>query len=187
MLKAWIDSRHAGEACAFEARRTLPQSISRERRDPGQHRGVARFRAKLLAAMMLIVRRWPLSGFTCTTQDNGRCAGRFAAEFPSRTYSLHNLRNCATRALAERCARLARNREFTPPSKTMRSIYCIRCAKDELRRFDEGESHLLSKQRNRFNAKFYRFLDGAGAFLTPRIRRILRVGPEGRSATCLKK
>jgi signal transduction histidine kinase len=131
-------------------------------------RRVTKFRTKLLAAMMLVVSAVTAFGLYLAQRNVTAAAQRdlqrnFQAELSSLD-KVHELRNAA---LAERCRVLALRPRIHAALEDNALDLLYPSAKDELRDLMEGDEGSPQEAIPSLHAKFYRFLDGAGAVLSP--------------------
>ena len=117
------------------------------------------FRTKLLAAMMLVVssQRTVAAGAERDSQQN------FQAELSW----LHKIQELRHAALAERCRALVAKPRIHAALEDNALDLLYPSAKDELRDLMEGDEPSPEQEAGTLNAKFYRFLDGTGAVLSP--------------------
>jgi len=131
-------------------------------------RAVKGFRAKLAAAMMLVI-----SGITALglylAQRNVTNNANHALEqdFQAELSSLDRLQELRHAALAERCRALALKPRIHAALEDNALDLLYPSAKDELRDLMEGQERPLEQAAGTLHAKFYRFLDGVGAVLAP--------------------
>src|SRR5947208_13077397 len=130
--------------------------------------GVARFRTKLLAAMMLVVSAMTVSGLYLAQRNVTATAERDSREnFQAELSSLDKVQELRRAALAERCSVLAARSRIHAALEDNALDLLYPSAKDELRDLMEGEEPPPDRAAHSLHAKFYRFLDGTGAVLAP--------------------
>src|SRR5260370_24553972 len=138
-------------------------SANREHR-----RRVTRFRTKLLAAVALF-----FSGVTAFGLLLGQRNVTLAAQhdlqqnFQAELSSLDKVQELRNAALAERCRALALRPRIHAALEDIALDLLYPSAEDELRDLMEGEESPPEEEAPSLHAKFYRFLDGAGAVLSP--------------------
>src|SRR5213596_4281143 len=131
-------------------------------------RGVARFRTKLLSAMMLVVSAMTVSGLYLAQRKIMADAGRdLQQNFQAELSSLDKVQELRRAALAERCRALALRPRIHAALEDNALDLLYPSAKDELRDLMEGDEASSDEATPSLHAKFYRFLDGAGAVLSP--------------------
>src|SRR6266700_6280364 len=150
-------------------------------------RGAASFRTKLLAAMMLVVSAITASGFYLAQRNVTAAAKRdLQQNFQAELSSLDKVQKFRHAAIAERCSTLASRPRIHAALEDNALDLLYPSAKDELRDLMEGEEP--SQTGPSLHAKFYRFLDGAGAVLSPpNPRDVGPLGPEAETQLILKK
>ena len=129
-------------------------------------RRVTRFRTKLLAAMMLVVSG--LMAFALYfAQHHVTAAAQhdLQQDFQAELSSLDKVQELRNAALAERCSALALRPRIHAALEDNALDLLYPSAKDELRDLMEDEGSLHTGPS--LHAKFYRFLDAAGAVLPP--------------------
>src|SRR5712691_11523262 len=153
---------------------------------PGKE-GVASFRTKLSAAMMLVVFSVTALGFYLAQRSVATNAERdLQQKFQAELSSLHKLQELRHATLAERCRMLAAKPRIHAALEDNALDLLYPSAKDELRDLMEGEEP--SQTGPSLHAKFYRFLDGGGAVLSPpNPRDVGPLGPEAETQLILKK
>ena len=138
-------------------------SAAQARRDE-----VASFRTKLFTAMMLIVATLTALGFYLAQRKVTADAERdLQKNFQAELSSLHRLEELRHAALADRCNRLAAKPRIHAAIEDNAMDLLYPSAKDELRDLMEGEEPPPEQAARWLHAKFYRFLDGTGAVITP--------------------
>src|SRR5437870_9948216 len=153
---------------------------------PGK-KGVASFRTKLFTAMMIIVATLTALGLYFAQRKIMADAGRdLQQNFQAELSSLHDVEELRQAALAEHCRLLAAKPRIHAALEDNALDLLYPSAKDELRDLMEGEEP--SQTGPSLHAKFYRFLDGAGAVLSPpNPRDVGPLGPEAEKQLILKK
>src|SRR5437762_8501086 len=129
---------------------------------------VTSFRTKLALTIMLVV-----SAVTVVVIYLGE--GRVTANaerylrqtFQAELSSLDKLQELRNAALAERCRALASKPRIHAALEDNALDLLYPSAKDELRDLMEGEEPSTEQATPSLHAKFYRFLDGTGAVLSP--------------------
>jgi signal transduction histidine kinase len=160
--------------------------ISESRRNK---RGVARFRTRLLAAMMLVVSAMTVSGLYLAQRNVTATAQRDSREnFQTELSSLDKVQALRRAALAERCSVLASRSRIHAALEDNALDLLYPSAKDELRDLMEGEEHSPEQAAASLHAKFYRFLDATGAVLSPtNPRDVGELNPKAEAQLALKK
>src|SRR5207249_2765455 len=132
-------------------------------------RRVTRFRTKLLVAMMLVVSAVTAFGFYLAQRNVTAAAQRdLQQNFQAELSSLDKVQELRNAALAERCRALALRPRIHAALEDNALDLLYPSAKDELRDLMEGDDDASPEQVTpSLHAKFYRFLDGAGAVLSP--------------------
>src|SRR5213596_144949 len=131
-------------------------------------RGVARFRTKLLSAMMLVVSAMTAFGFYLAQRNVTAAAQRdLQQNFQAELSSLDKVQELRNAALAERCRALALRPRIHAALEDNALDLLYPSAKDELRDLMEGDEASSDEATPSLRAKFYRFLDGTGAVLSP--------------------
>jgi signal transduction histidine kinase len=153
---------------------------------PGKE-GVASFRTKLFTAMMIIVATLTVLGLYFAQRKIMADAGRdLQQNFQAELSSLHDVEQLRQAALAEHCRLLAAKPRIHAALEDNALDLLYPSAKDELRDLMEGEEPLQTGPS--LHAKFYRFLDGAGAVLSPpNPRDVGPLSPEAETQLILKK
>src|SRR6266699_7180486 len=129
-------------------------------------RRVTRFRTKLLAAMMLVVSAITGSGLYLAQRNVTAAAKRdLQQNFQAELSSLDKVQRFRHAAIAERCSALASRPRIHAALEDNALDLLYPSAKDELRDLMEDEE--TSQSGPSLHAKFYRFLDAAGAVLPP--------------------
>ena len=152
-------------------------------------RGVARFRTKLLAAMMLVVSAMTVSGLYLAQRKIMADAGRdLQQNFQAELSSLDKVQELRRAALAERCSVLASRSRIHAALEDNALDLLYPSAKDELRDLMEEEEPSPERAAASLHAKFYRFLDATGAVLSPtNPRDVGELNPKAEVQLALKK
>ena len=131
--------------------------------------GVGRFRLKLTVAMMLVVSTVTALGWFLAQRKVAAAARReFEQEFRSALASLHTAQEVRDAALAERCRTLARKPRIHAALEDNALDLLYPSARDELFDvMDGGDRASREPLAYAFHARFYRFLDGKGAVISP--------------------
>src|SRR6266699_972553 len=152
-------------------------------------RRVTRFRTKLMAAMMLVVSAVTAFGLYLAQRNVTAAAQRdLQQNFQAELSSLDKVQELRNAALAERCRALALRPRIHAALEDNALDLLYPSAKDELRDLMEGDEASSEQTTPSLYAKFYRFLDGAGAVLSPpNPRDVGPLGPEAETQLILKK
>ena len=152
-------------------------------------RGVARFRTRLLAAMMLVVSAMTVSGLYLAQRNVAATAERDSREnFQAELSSLDKLQALRRAALAERCSVLASRARIHAALEDNAPDLLYPSAKDELRDLMEGDERSPEQAAASLHAKFYRFLDATGAVLSPtNPQDVGELNPKAEGQLALKK
>jgi len=135
-----------------------------EKRD----KGVARFRTRLFTTMMIVVATLTALGFYLAQRKVTADAARNLQQiFQNELSSLHKLEELRHAALADRCNALAAKSRIHAAIEDNAIDLLYPSAKDELRDLMEGEEPPPAQAAQWLQAKFYRFLDSAGAVIKP--------------------
>ena len=130
--------------------------------------GVTSFRTKLLAAMMLVVSAITAFGLYLAQRNVTATAQRdLQQNFQAELSSLDQVQELRNAALAERCRALALRPRIHAALEDDALDLLYPSAKDELRNLMEDEEPSQDQAISSLHAKFYRFLDGNGAVLSP--------------------
>ena len=131
--------------------------------------GFARFRTKLLVAMMLVVTLVTALGVLLTQRMVAAGARRdLEREFQGELAALHVVEQVRYAALAERCRTLARKPRIHAALEDNALDLLYPSARDELADvMDSGDGSARDAAAYAFHARFYRFLDAAGAVISP--------------------
>jgi signal transduction histidine kinase len=128
----------------------------------------ARFRTKLLAAMMLVVSAMTFTGLYLAQRSVTATAERDLREnFQTELSSLDKVQQLRRAALAERCSVLASRSRIHAALEDNALDLLYPSAKDELRDLMDGDNPSREQAAASLHAKFYRFLDASGAVLAP--------------------
>jgi signal transduction histidine kinase len=131
-------------------------------------KGVARFRTRLFTAMMIVVATLTALGFYLAQRKVTADAERNLQQiFQNELSSLHKLEELRHAALADRCNALATKSRIHAAIEDNAIDLLYPSAKDELRDLMEGPEPPPAQAAQWLHAKFYRFLDGAGAVIKP--------------------
>jgi signal transduction histidine kinase len=131
-------------------------------------KGVARFRTRLFTAMMIVVATLTALGFYLAQRKVTADAERNLQQiFQNELSSLHKLEELRHAALADRCNALAAKSRIHAAIEDNAIDLLYPSAKDELRDLMEGEEPPPAQPAQWLHAKFYRFLDSAGAVIKP--------------------
>ena len=131
-------------------------------------RGVANFRTKLSAAMMLVILAMTALGLYLAQGNVAANAEReLQQNFQTELSALHKLQELRHDALAERCRAFTSNPRIHAALEDNALDLLYPSAKDELRDLMEGEELPPEQAARSLHARFYRFLDGTGAVLSP--------------------
>ena len=130
-------------------------------------RGMARFRTKLLAAMMLVVSALTALGFYLAQRNVAATAeSNLQQNFQAELSSLHKVQELRHAALAERCGEFVSKPRIHAALEDNALDLLYPSAKDELRDLMEDRDPSPEQART-LHARFYRFLNGAGSVLSP--------------------
>ena len=126
------------------------------------------FRTRLLAAMMLVVSALTSLGLYLSQRTVAAGAERDSQQnFQAELSWLHKIQELRHAALAERCRALVAKPRIHAALEDNALDLLYPSAKDELRDLMEGNEPSPEQGAGTLNAKFYRFLDGTGAVLSP--------------------
>ncbi len=152
-------------------------------------RSAASFRAKLLAAMMLVTSGLTALGLYLAQRNVAATAERdLRQNFQAELSSLDKLQELRHAALAERCRALALKPRIHAALEDNALDLLYPSAKDELRDLMEGEESAPEQAAHSLHAKFYRFLDENGAVLSPpNPREVGELGGDAEAQLALKK
>ena len=129
---------------------------------------ITSFRTKLSVTMMLVVSGMTALGLYLAQRTVGTTAERdLQQNFQAQLSSLHGLEELRHAALAERCRVLSEKPRIHAALEDNALDLLYPSAKDELRDLMEGEEPSSEQAASTLHARFYRFLDGAGAVLPP--------------------
>jgi len=131
--------------------------------------GVARFRTKLLVAMMLVVTAaTALALFFAQRNVAANVKRDLEREFRGELAAFHSVQEIRHAALAERCRALARRSRIHAALEDNALDLLYPSARDELADVMGGEQdESWEPEAHAFHARFYRFLDGRGAVIRP--------------------
>jgi signal transduction histidine kinase len=133
-----------------------------------REKGVARFRAQLFTVMMVIVASLTALGLYLAERKVTADAERNLQQiFQTELASVHKIEELRHAALADRCEVLAANPRIHAAIEDDAIDLLYPSAKDELRDLMESEEPPREQTAQWLHAKFYRFLDSAGAVITP--------------------
>jgi signal transduction histidine kinase len=131
-------------------------------------KGVARFRTRLFAAMMVIVATLTgLSFYLAQRKVTADAERNLQATFQTELSSLHKLEELRHAALTDRCNALAAKSRIHAAIEDNAIDLLYPSAKDELRDLMEGEEPPPEQAAQSLHARFYRFLDSTGAVIKP--------------------
>jgi signal transduction histidine kinase len=131
-------------------------------------RGVARFRTKLAAAMMVVVAVMTGLGLYFAQRNVAANVERsLHQDFQSQVSALDKLQELRNTALAEHCRALALKPRIHAALEDNARDLLYPSAKDELRDLMEGDELTTEQSAQSLHARFYRFLDEAGSVLPP--------------------
>src|SRR5216117_2037780 len=134
---------------------------------PGKE-GVASFRTKLFTAMMIIVATLTALGLYFAQRKIMADAGRdLQQNFQAELSSLHDVEELRQAALAEHCRLLAAKPRIHAALEDNALDLLYPSAKDELHDLMEGGDISSERAAGSLDARFCRFLDRAGAVLSP--------------------
>ncbi len=139
--------------------------------------GFARFRTKLLVAMMLVVTAvTALALFFAQRNVAANVKRDLEREFQGELTSFHSIQEIRHVALAERCRALARRPRIHAALEDNALDLLYPSARDELLDvMGGGQQDAWEPAAHAFHARFYRFLDSRGAVIPPPDGR--EVGP----------
>ncbi len=131
--------------------------------------GFARFRTKLLVAIMLVVTLVTALGLFLAQRIVAAGARRdLEREFQAELAALHVVEQVRYTALAERCRTLARKPRIHATLEDNALDLLYPSARDELADvMDGGDGATRDPAAYAFHARFYRFLDSTGAVISP--------------------
>src|SRR6059036_3609107 len=136
--------------------------------DQGRDKEVASFRTRLFTAMMIIVAALTMLGlYLAQRKVTADAEQNLQENFQADLSSLHKLEELRHAALADRCKALAAKSRIHAAIEDNAIDLLYPSAKDELRDLMEGEEPPPGQAAQWLHAKFYRFLDGAGAVIRP--------------------
>jgi len=152
-------------------------------------RSAASFRTKLLVAMMLVVSAITGSGLYLAQRNVTAAAKRdLQQNFQAELSSLDKVQRFRHAAIAERCSALASRPRIHAALEDNALDLLYPSAKDELRDLMEGEELSPGEEAPSLHAKFYRFLNSAGAVLSPpNPKDVGELSPQGEAQLGLKQ
>src|SRR5437868_4086496 len=155
----------------------------------GRDKEVASFRARLFAAIMIIVATLTVLGFYLAQRKvTADAEQNLQQAFQAELTSLHKLEELRHAALADRCNALAAKSRIHAAIEDNAMDLLYPSAKDELRDLMEGEEPAPERAAHSLHAKFYRFLDENGAVLSPpNPKEIGELGGDTEAQLALKK
>src|SRR6266513_1625198 len=131
-------------------------------------RNALSFRTKLSTAMMLVVSALTVLGLYLAQRNVAATAERdLQQNFQAELSSLHRVQELRHVALAERCGELVSKPRIHAALEDNALDLLYPSAKDELRDLMEGPEPSQAEAAGPLHARFYRFLDAAGAILSP--------------------
>jgi signal transduction histidine kinase len=156
---------------------------------PVKTRRVARFRTKLLAAMMLVISAVTAVGLYLAQRNVTAAAQRdLQQNFQAELSSLDKVQELRNAALAERCRALALRPRIHAALEDNALDLLYPSAKDELRDLMQGNEPSPEQATPSLQAKFYRFLDSSGAVLSPpNPKDVGKLNPKAEAQLSLKK
>src|SRR5712675_1938757 len=133
-----------------------------------RNKEVASFRTRLFTAIMVIVATLTALGFYLAQRRVTADAERNLQQtFQTELSSMHKVEELRHAALADRCIALAAKPRIHAAIEDNAIDLLYPSAKDELRDLMESEEPPPAQAAQWLHAKFYRFLDGAGAVIKP--------------------
>src|SRR5256885_5216698 len=144
-------------------------SIFRDRLSDEKKSPAASFRAKLLIAMMLVVAGLTAAGlYVAQRKATSALEQDLQRGFQADLAALHNVEEIRYAALAERCRLLTAKPRIHAALEDNALDLLYPSAKDELRDIMQDEKNPQPDEISGIpHARFYRFLDHAGAVLAP--------------------
>jgi len=134
----------------------------------GTKGGMATYRTQLLLGMMLVVSALTALGLYLAQRNVTADAERYLQQnFRSELTALNKLQELRRAALAQRCGELVSKPRIHAALEDNALDLLYPSARDELRDLMEGEEPSPEKAASSLHARFYRFLDSAGAVLPP--------------------
>jgi len=129
----------------------------------------AAFRAKLFAALMLVIAGLTATGLYLAERNAAADSERdLQHDFQAELAALHNVEELRYAALAERCRDLVAKPRIHAALEDNALDLLYPSAKDELRDVMQGDSDTTAAEPSKaLHARFYRFLDRAGNVLPP--------------------
>jgi hypothetical protein len=157
--------------------------------DQANERNIARFRRKLSAAIVLVISAITALALYLTQRNVAATAERgLQQNFQAELSGLHKVQELRHAALAERCRVLAEKPRIHAALEDNALDLLYPSAKDELRDLMRGEDPSSEQAAPSLHAKFYRFLNGAGAVLSPtNPTDVGKLGPATEAQLALKK
>jgi signal transduction histidine kinase len=126
------------------------------------------FRTKLLTAMMLVVSALTILGLYLAQRTVAAGAEHdLQANFQAEVSWLHKVQELRHAALLERCGALVAKPRIHAALEDNALDLLYPSAKDELRDLMEGDEPSPEQAARTLHARFYRFLNGTGAVLSP--------------------
>ncbi len=136
--------------------------------DQANERNIARFRSRLWAAIVLLVSAITGLALYLAQRNVSATAERgLQQNFQAELSGLHKVQELRHAALAERCRVLAEKPRIHAALEDNALDLLYPSAKDELRDLMGGEEQSAEQAAPSLHAKFYRFLNGDGAVLSP--------------------
>src|SRR4030095_13201188 len=136
--------------------------------DQADERKIARFRRKLSAAIVLLISAITALALYLTQRNVAATAERgLQQNFQAELSGLHKVQELRHAALAERCRVLAEKPRIHAALEDNALDLLYPSAKDELRDLMGDGDPSPEQATPSLHAKFYRFLNGAGAVLSP--------------------
>jgi len=144
---------------------------------------------KLSAAMMLVVFAVTALGLYLSQHNVTANVERdLQQNFQADLSSLHKVQELRHAALAERCRVLVSNSRIHAALEDNALNLLYPSAKDELRDLMESEEPSPEQAAHSLHARFYRFLDGTGAILSPSSPKdVGHLSPEAEAQLALKE
>src|SRR5260370_18102758 len=137
-------------------------------RAKANERNVTRFRTRLAIAMMLVVSGGiGLGIYLGQARVNANAERDLRQKFQAELSGLDKLQELRNATLAERCRVLAEKPRIHAALEDNALDLLYPSAKDELRDLMEGGSDSSDQPAGSLQARFCRFLDATGAFLSP--------------------
>lgn len=151
--------------------------------------GATRFRTRLTIAIMLVVVALTGVAFYFAQRHVATEAQRdLRQDFDGELRALHQAQNLRNAALTERCRALAAKPRIHAALEDNALDLLYPSAKDELRDVMQGEETAETNAGRILHARFYRFLDAAGAILPPpNPKEVGELTPQTEAALVLPK